>query len=117
MDNTLGKGGIMSDDEHKDIDYRLPDMSGSKKYAISESEHEKVKSKILSYDPKCDWCGGKNWSVSGSVYTNVVFDIIGDRHINNKVHPYFLVHCHDCGNTKQFCMKQFGLATRGGVKK
>lgn len=99
------------------IKRRLPDMSGSTKYHISDGEIEKIKAQLFSSPKACDWCGFSDmWEVDGNVFTDVTFDIVDDHHVNTKVHALIVVHCKNCGNTKRFCMKHFGLTTKGGLK-
>ena len=95
---------------------RVPDMSGGEKYKISKSELDAIESIIFNTDKACDWCGlSSDWSIHGTVYTHVTFDVLNDHHVSTKVRPHLLIECENCGNTKQFGLHHFGITTKGGV--
>ena len=99
--------------------YKMPAVDSSDVIKLDEKVLKEIKDKVLEFagcSPKCDWCGGDNWTVDESVYTDVVFNLVEDHHVRNIVTAKVIVSCDKCSNSKYFALDKFGYATKGAIE-
>ena len=79
---------------------------------LSEDDCAKIRdwfNKHSKADTKCPVCRSKGWFNHKSVYTPVVFNLVKNRHVQNRLKPTVIVECSTCGHYSYFSAQKVGI--------
>lgn len=95
---------------------KVPSVSGEDILKLSDSDKAIIKAKLIEKigdDRTCLSCGEDSFNLSNSIYTHTTFSIFENIHRFDKVRPYVVLSCKNCGHETNYSLSALGFRTKG----